>query len=871
MSTENQNQSTPPGDTSGRNEGLMSQTDSENTADFRGTLFASPGGVSSGTPNNEVVISAEKHTWHFITKLDPGSIEALRQNCLQAKSKGVKSKRNESIDALLHKNLERQLDSRGIENSAEWRGWDDTLFFANLQKTFGKNTGGKRLSPIEQIAQGLAKLEFNFDANSPASWGDLCVAIDKLLSEAGTDKTPLSATEHKGLVENLVENLKHSNPESKYARTVSIFREKLRIQLEEITTIDIFLKKLSKLCNRVATLEQEIIEYGLDRNSKDDAPSKPKSGGIRQSYKRQLDNSSDRPETKKQYSAYVHEGKPEDLCNGCGRYHDKATKEKPCPFKDHPDFNRSQKPFVQSTQGREWAAQAKPRTYLPGKFCLHPEANQAWMAKHSAQPNKKGEESEIFCSVCEDLNSYSHNISDPTVPVTLLTPSFFPQTARALIDTGALHANYISNQLAARLIEHGTAKLDDPTRICSALSGKCSSCLGRLILNVEFLNDITNLKEKIKIPFKIVDISYDVIIGRPSIMQFNLLHKLYKHLTITSTTSETTCDSAHTNATTVSTTTPVHSGPAVPDQTADPSTVSRIQQLAQLWQIDHMSKFIDQVEDSDGIPLIDDDDESPWQRAADQLPSESGIPEGLHGSPELKSKLTELCTEFSDIFSTELRPEPADIPAMEIKIDHDKWNQQKGTRLAARPQTTMKQEETARQIDTMKKFNVIQESDRATKWGQMLLVPKPNGKWRFVSDHDTMNQCSEAAGWPIPNIPVMLQRIGSKRARFYGIMDLTSGYHQAPLSYASQVLTAFITFMGVFEYLRVPMGIKGAAAYFQQVMATFVLVGLIHVICECYQDDILTYGETEEEFLQNLRKIFLQLRRCKLTVNPKKC
>ena len=148
------------------------------------------------------------------------------------------------------------------------------------------------------------------------------------------------------------------------------------------------------------------------------------------------------------------------------------------------------------------------------------------MAKHSAQPNKKGEESEIFCSVCEDLNSYSHNISDPTVPVTLLTPSFFPQTARALIDTGALHANYISNQLAARLIEHGTAKLDDPTRICSALSGKCSSCLGRLILNVEFLNDITNLKEKIKIPFKIVDISYDVIIGRPSIMQFNLLHKL---------------------------------------------------------------------------------------------------------------------------------------------------------------------------------------------------------------------------------------------------------------------------------------------------------------------------------------------------------
>ena len=79
---------------------------------------------------------------------------------------------------------------------------------------------------------------------------------------------------------------------------------------------------------------------------------------------------------------------------------------------------------------------------------------------------------------------------------------------------------------------------------------------------------------------------------------------------------------------------PVHSGAVVPDQSTEPSTVSRVQQLTQLWQIDHMSKFIDQVEDSDGIPLIDDDDESPWQRAADQFPTNTGIPEALHGGTQ---------------------------------------------------------------------------------------------------------------------------------------------------------------------------------------------------------------------------------------------
>ena len=98
----------------------------------------------------------------------------------------------------------------------------------------------------------------------------------------------------------------------------------------------------------------------------------------------------------------------------------------------------------------------------------------------------------------------------------------------------------------------------------------------------------------------------------------------------------------------------MHEGPAAPDQTAALSKESRVRQLAQSWQVDHMSKFINQVEDSDGIPLINDDDESPWQRAANQLPPESGIREGRHGSPELQAKLAELCTEFADIFSTEL-------------------------------------------------------------------------------------------------------------------------------------------------------------------------------------------------------------------------
>ena len=79
---------------------------------------------------------------------------------------------------------------------------------------------------------------------------------------------------------------------------------------------------------------------------------------------------------------------------------------------------------------------------------------------------------------------------------------------------------------------------------------------------------------------------------------------------------------------------------------------------------------------------------------------------------ELKHQLTELCNEFSDIFSTELKPEPANIPPMEIKIIPEKWEKQNGTRLPARPQTPAKQEESEQQIRMMRELNVLQPAAR---------------------------------------------------------------------------------------------------------------------------------------------------------------
>jgi hypothetical protein len=67
------------------------------------------------------------------------------------------------------------------------------------------------------------------------------------------------------------------------------------------------------------------------------------------------------------------------------------------------------------------------------------------------------------------------------------------------------------------------------------------------------------------------------------------------------------------------------------------------------------------------------------------------------------------------------------------------------------------------------------------------------------------------------------------------------------------------------------MGLKAAGSYFQRVMATVVLAGLIYLICKLYLDDVLVYGTDENDFCQNLRNFFVRFRKHKVTLSPKKC
>ena len=169
----------------------------------------------------------------------------------------------------------------------------------------------------------------------------------------------------------------------------------------------------------------------------------------------------------------------------------------------------------------------------------------------------------------------------------------------------------------------------------------------------------------------------------------------------------------------------------------------------------------------------------------------------------------------------------------------------------------------------MLKGGIIVKSN-ASYYSQVILVPKPDGTFRFCIDYRGLNDATEVASWPIPNIRLMLGRLGNAKADTFGVIDLTAGYHQAPLAMPTRIYTAFITFMGIYHFTRLPFGPKRAPSYFQEMMASIVLLGLIYFICEVYLDDIIVYGTGHEQFCTRLEQIFQRLEEKNISLKPSK-
>ena len=82
--------------------------------------------------------------------------------------------------------------------------------------------------------------------------------------------------------------------------------------------------------------------------------------------------------------------------------------------------------------------------------------------------------------------------------------------------------------------------------------------------------------------------------------------------------------------------------------------------------------------------------------------------------------------------------------------------------------------------------------------------------------------------------------------------------------------TAFRTPKGLYQYKRMPMGMKNAGAAFQRKME-IVLRGLLGKICAVYLDDIIVFSVDLKTHLKNLRMVLQRLLDAGITLRLSKC
>ena len=146
------------------------------------------------------------------------------------------------------------------------------------------------------------------------------------------------------------------------------------------------------------------------------------------------------------------------------------------------------------------------------------------------------------------------------------------------------------------------------------------------------------------------------------------------------------------------------------------------------------------------------------------------------------------------------------------------------------------------------------------------MVRKANGSWRPCGDYRQLNLVTQTDAYPLPNILHLLDRLRGKK--FFTVLDLRQAFYQVPMATDDIPKTAVTTPFGLFEFVKMPFGLRSASQTFQRLLDS--LLQAMRDFAAGYIDDIIIYSDSLEEHLDHIMQVLATLRRHGLIVNAQK-
>ena len=235
-----------------------------------------------------------------------------------------------------------------------------------------------------------------------------------------------------------------------------------------------------------------------------------------------------------------------------------------------------------------------------------------------------------------------------------------------------------------------------------------------------------------------------------------------------------------------------------------------------------------------------------------------------HLPPEHRQQLKHLLRKYTKLFSGKL----GSYPNRKMHLHVEKQDIHKLRYQRPYPVPTVNHEVFKSELDRLVELGVLTRLDHLVPFAApTFIVPKKDGRVRWVSDFRELNKIIKRRVHPLPHINQILRK--RKGYNYFTKLDISMQYYTFELDDESKELCTISTPFGNYRYNRAPMGVKQTPDFAQQIMEE-VLRDISEI--EAYIDDVGVFGDsTFEKHLEVLDKVLTRLQEANFTINPLKC